>query len=422
MSILNATALGGGQYLATLTTADQKTFDLQLVYNTQIASASNVPDVFKLSFATSITTVDGTSTLTETRYVAIKDAANANDLVYVDPATGNNVLILPGQGIPHIVHAGNGGVTIYGSNANDALYGGSGNDTIIGGAGSSSYFEGGAGADVLTGNATGNNTAGYTGSAAGVTINLAAGTASGGDAQGDTLTNIQNLIGSAHDDTFVANAAANRLDGGSGGSDTVSYVASGSAVTVNMVTMSGSGGYAQGNTYANIRNIIGSNYDDLFIGGPQANHFDGGQGGFDTVSYALSDQAVTVDLYNGTASGGYAAGDTLAHIWNVIGSAYNDTFIASNDHNQFDGGLGVNTVSYQYSGGGVVIDLSNAIGTGTGGNFADGDRFVNIQNLLGSLYDDTFVASSDANVLDGNTGSLHNRVSYAASNQGVTST
>ncbi|MFX5603104.1 hypothetical protein ABTD90_21390, partial [Acinetobacter baumannii] len=76
-----------------------------------------------------------------------------------------------------------------------------------------------------------------------------------------------------------------------------------------------------------------------------ANNFNGGLGGSDTVSYANSNAAVTVDLTHtdGTGtSGGYAQGDVLAHIQNLIGSAYNDTFIASADFNNFNGGGGSN--------------------------------------------------------------------------------
>ncbi|MFJ3059049.1 beta strand repeat-containing protein, partial [Herbaspirillum sp. NPDC087042] len=607
MSIVNATDLGGGRYQMTVA-AGQTDFPMQLQYNTVEAnSAAPVHQAFDLSFTTVVATSNGQLTLNDTRHVAVKDATAYGDLSYLDPATGDPVLVLPAQGLPHEVHAGNGGVTVYGSNANDLLYGGTGNDTLIGGTGNT-FFMGGAGADHIIGgvNSTGTNvnTASYATSSAGVTVNLVTGLGTGGDAQGDVLSNIQNLQGSAYDDTFVANAAVNRFDGGSGGSDTVSYEsstaavtvnlvtgtgsggyaqgdtythiqnvigsayndvfiasadanhfdggggsntvsyvnsnagvtvnlltgvgsggaaagdtyiriqnvigtayndtfvgnadansfdggsggvdtvsyagstagvtvnfvsgrgtggyaegdtynhiqnaigsayddvfiagvdsqhfdggsggsdtvnygASTGAVTVNMITMSGSGGYAQNNTYTNIQNIVGSSYSDTFIASAAANNFNGGLGGSDTVDYSYSNAGVTVDLYHGTGSGGYAQGDVLAHIQNVIGSAYNDTFIASADVNNFNGGGGSNTVSYLYSTGGVTVDLTNTIGTGTGGYYAAGDTFTNIQNLIGSAFDDTFVASADANSFDGG-GSNHNRVSYAASTAGVT--
>ena len=52
--------------------------------------------------------------------------------------------------------------------------------------------------------------------AAGVQVNLAAGTGTGGDAQGDTLTQIENLVGSAFADRLYGDAGVNALNGGAG--------------------------------------------------------------------------------------------------------------------------------------------------------------------------------------------------------------
>ena len=62
----------------------------------------------------------------------------------------------------------------------------------------------------------------------------------GGDAAGDTATGIENLTGSAHDDSLTGDAGANRLTGGAGadridgagGIDTVDFSASETAVEV----------------------------------------------------------------------------------------------------------------------------------------------------------------------------------------------
>ena len=53
-------------------------------------------------------------------------------------------------------------------------------------------------------------------SAAGVTVSLLTGVGSGGDAQGDMLIGIENIIGSAHDDVLTGDAGANVLAGGAG--------------------------------------------------------------------------------------------------------------------------------------------------------------------------------------------------------------
>ena len=78
-------------------------------------------------------------------------------------------------------------------------------------------MKGGGGADQLIGG-TGNDTAGYSNSAAGVVINLATHSASGGDAAGDTLSGIESITGSAQNDRLIGNSSANTL-AGLGGKD-----------------------------------------------------------------------------------------------------------------------------------------------------------------------------------------------------------
>ncbi|WP_240475619.1 beta strand repeat-containing protein [Herbaspirillum rhizosphaerae] len=416
MTILNAVSLGGGVYQITPNAGD-KSFALQVQYTTQVADPTQATSpTSTISFDVAVLTADGITHLMDSRVVVIKDASAYTDLTYLDPATGKSVWVLPAQGVPHEIHAGDGGVTIYGSNANDSLYGGAGVDTIIGGSGNT-YFQGNAGADVLTGGTQGVNTAGYKTSTAGVTVDLTTGLGTGGDAQGDVLSNIQNLIGSAYSDTFVANDKVNRLDGGTGGSDTVSYSASTSGVTVNLITGTGTGGYAEGDTYVSIQNATGSAYSDVFIANTLANHFDGGSGGSDTVSYASSTAGVNVNLSTGVGTGGSAAGDTYVHIQNVIGSAFNDTFVANIDANSFDGGSGgLDTVSYANSAAGVSVNFVS--GRGVGGD-AEGDTYNRIQNVIGSAFNDTFIAGPDSRNFDGGSGGS-DTINYGASNAGVT--
>ena len=87
-----------------------------------------------------------------------------------------------------IVFAGDGDDTVNGGAGNDILQGDAGDDTLDGGAGSDNLI-GGAGSDGLTGG-TGTDTASYVGSTLAVNVNLLEGTASGGDAEGDSLSQI----------------------------------------------------------------------------------------------------------------------------------------------------------------------------------------------------------------------------------------
>src|SRR6185437_2826190 len=88
-------------------------------------------------------------------------------------------------------------------------------DNVIIGNSGANVLTGGAGADTLDGG-DGNDTASYASSPFGVTVSLATGTGSGGDAQGDTLSNIENLTGSKFNDTLEGNAGNNVLAGGLG--------------------------------------------------------------------------------------------------------------------------------------------------------------------------------------------------------------
>ncbi|KAK0329197.1 hypothetical protein LTR94_037778, partial [Friedmanniomyces endolithicus] len=76
-------------------------------------------------------------------------------------------------------------------------------------------LDGGAGADNLQGG-SGFDTADYHRSTVAVDVNLATGVGRRGDAEGDRLTGIEALTGSAQGDTLTGNAGANTLDGGAG--------------------------------------------------------------------------------------------------------------------------------------------------------------------------------------------------------------
>ena len=89
----------------------------------------------------------------------------------------------------------------------DYLYGGDGDDVLKGGA-DADRLDGGDGVGV--------DIADYSNGSTGVVVNLFAGTASGGDAQGDSLLGIENLSGSQGNDSLVGDSGRNALPGGNG--------------------------------------------------------------------------------------------------------------------------------------------------------------------------------------------------------------
>lgn len=104
---------------------------------------------------------------------------------------------------------GKGNDKLYGYDGDDILNGGEGNDVLCGG----------KGADVLNGG-TGMDSATYVSSAAGVKVNLSTGACSGGDAEGDSLTSIEELQGSNFADELVGTVNNDRIFG-VGGDDII---------------------------------------------------------------------------------------------------------------------------------------------------------------------------------------------------------
>ncbi|MCH8863209.1 MAG: M10 family metallopeptidase C-terminal domain-containing protein, partial [Proteobacteria bacterium] len=232
--------------------------------------------------------------------------------------------VLLGNGGDNILTGGGGNDTLWARGGNDTLVGGDGNDLLAGLAGDDVLI-GGAGADRLMGGA-GSDTASYAGSAGGVRVDLALGTGLNGDAEGDTLTSIENLTGSDNRDILLGDGGANILTGG-GGND-VLWARGGDD------TLFGGDG---------IDRLAGLAGDDTLIGGAGNDKLDGGAGN-DTASYAGSSAGVRVDLLLGTGLGGDAEGDTLTGIENLTGSDLNDTLLGDGGANTLTGGAGNDTL------------------------------------------------------------------------------
>ncbi len=168
------------------------------------------------------------------------------------------------------------------------------------------------------------------------------------------------LIGLDGDDILDGSRGGDIIDGGAG-NDTVTYVNSSSAVDVNLfLTISQKGGDAEGDILRNIENIIGSSYDDILIGSSADNNFNGGGGsdiisggggndvidggsGSDTINYKISG-AVNVNLATGIATGA-GISEHLYNIENVTGSAFSDTIIGDSGANVITGGGGDDTLT-----------------------------------------------------------------------------
>ncbi|WP_394707390.1 Hint domain-containing protein [uncultured Celeribacter sp.] len=209
------------------------------------------------------------------------------------------------------IDAGLGDDVVYGGSGDDIIEGGVGNDTMYGETGDDTFI-GGAGADTMYGD-SGQDTIDYSNSSEGVNVDLGTGTYSGGDAEGDSGSGIDGLIGSDYDDTLIGfdgqstdgeNAYTNIFYGGAGND-----------------YLDGAGGDDE---------LYGGEGNDTIIGGAGADIIEGGAG--DDTIYA-------------------GGGDT------ITGGTGNDTIII--DPSQLDGNA-INIIGSEDAGDGDtdVLDLS----------------------------------------------------------------
>jgi Ca2+-binding RTX toxin-like protein len=318
-----------------------------------------------------------------------------------------------------------------GADGNDDLTGGGGNDRLIGSVGTDiAHYSGNLAAYSVTLNANGTW----------AVADNRAGSPDGTDTLGSVeifrFANGDMNIGSEANDHFPATGAPEVFIGGAG-QDTVSYgdapivispfaanlvstqsVTSGTGLVASLADPSTNTGWAAGDTYVSIENLIGSAFDDKLSGDNNDNVLEGGPGrdkllggnGIDTASYEHAAGAVTASLSWTIINTGAAAGDSYSSIENLIGSAFNDQLIGNHQSNVLEGGPGADrlfggggpdTASYAHATSGVIADLwKPAQNTGD----AAGDRYISIQNLIGSAFADKLTGDADANVLEGGLG------------------
>ncbi len=354
------------------------------------------------------------------------------------------------------LNGGAGSDVLYGGDDNDVLYGGDDNDSLYGGLGHDT-LAGGAGADTLDGG-EGADTADYSESTSWVRVSLGLSTGqtgggSGNHALGDVLTGIENVTGSAYNDsiigdgnanllsglagadTLVSGAGADTLDGGSG-LDTADYSGSTSWVRVDLglstgQTGGGSGNHALGDVLTGIENVTGSAFNDRIIGDGGSNLLDGGAGADTLEGGAGSDTLYGRDgndsvhggdgadiLYGGlgddTLNGGAGSdvlygGDDNDVLYgeddndSLYGGLGHDTLAGGAGADILDGGMGVDVADYSASTAWVRVDLGLSTGqTGGGaGNHALGDVLISIEDVMGSAFNDHLIGADNPNRLSG---------------------
>eukprot|EP01035_Chromulina_nebulosa_P032826 gene32826-biopygen21209 len=346
---------------------------------------------------------------------------------------------------------------LWGVGGNDTLDGRDGNDLLEIGAGRTTVI-GGNGTDTLS--FFNNND--FTG---GVVASLLL----QGSAQainGTSTVNasgIENLSGSAFNDTLTGDTGANVLAGGAGadalnGGDGDDVLLGDGQIRM-VSSQGGSGPITQiedaavfFNNPANSGNdilnggagndqLFGGGGDDVLEGGTGNDVIDGGAG-IDTAIYANATGSVTIDLSARTAVGA-AGSDSLSSIESVGGSEFSDILRGDNGNNRIDAGAGDDFI---YSGlgsdvinggggndlvevgagnhrldGGDGIDTASFHGNGSDISTAgvsvslmaqranqdteQGSMYlIGFENLSGSIHDDALTGDNLSNILAGGAG------------------
>lgn len=242
--------------------------------------------------------------------------------------------------------------TLNGGDGDDVLSGGAGADSLSGGE-DDDVLEGGAGADSLDGGA-GLDIVRYLGSSAGVTVNLATGAGLGGEAEGDTLSNIEVIHGSQYNDNITGDAADNRLFGHDG---------------ADVIDGAGGDDVLDGGLGAD--SLAGGIGDDNFDGGAGADSLRGGDGvdrllGGDGNDQLFGDAGVDHlageagdDMLEGGGDNDVLDGGSGADI--LRGGAGNDVLVGGAGNDTLDGGLGDDVYQFDASAGDDVIVDSDGV-------------------------------------------------------------
>ena len=189
--------------------------------------------------------------------------------------------------------------TIRGDNAANTLHGGAGDDTLDGRDGIDSLL-GGLGADFLDGG-IGVDTARYANSDLGVTLDLTTG-GTAGDAQGDTYSGIETVVGSNFTNLITGDGAGNLLDSGNGDD-----------------TLNGGGGSDTLEGGRGSDGLAGGEGNDVLRGGDDNDRLNGGTGADVADGGAGNDQFFVQDgeLTNGDTFIGGSGNDTLIFFTSV---------------------------------------------------------------------------------------------------------
>lgn len=325
------------------------------------------------------------------------DYSNSEDWITVDLESGTIEKRGSNWSSPAEYDTVSGIEAVIGGNLSDRFFGNADDNWFYGGGGND-FFSGDAGRDTYDGG-TGFDMVSYDGSASAVNVSLTSGRGHGGEAEGDTYASIERVRGSDFADHITGSSDHNILRGGAGND-----------------TLDGKAGNDR---------LFGDSGNDMLIGGSGRDYYDGGSG-IDTIDFRQETSGVEVNLGLDRAEtrDGF---ETVRRVENIVGTHYDDTITGDTANNRLDGshgndvlngngghdvliggagrdsyngGSGIDTVDFSGEFGGVTVNLATDRAETAYGR----EAVVSIENVIGSRYDDTIAGDSGANELDGGRG------------------
>ncbi len=220
--------------------------------------------------------------------------------------------------------------------------------------------------------------------------------------------------------------AGNDTINGNGGTDRISFDTSPNAVTVDIQQGLASDGFGGTDQFTGIEEVRGSAFDDTLLGsgndrlnpltgariaevfeGRAGNDYIDGRGGLDLVLYSAATAGIVANLATGVVQDGYGSTDTILNIEGLYGSTHNDVLTGGNSVNDsfeffrsdagndtVDGGSGFDRVDFNNSPSGVVVTLGGYSDGSAQDGFGNIDVLRNIEAARGSEHNDRFVGSN----------------------------
>ncbi|WP_114948332.1 calcium-binding protein [Microvirga calopogonii] len=231
---------------------------------------------------------------------------------------------IDGRGGNDVVDGGAGNDTLHDGCGQDTVLGGEGNDRIVVASdGDSDRYDGGTGTDTLDLSQTGG----------GVSVDLSQGTANGSEIGNNVVADFEVVSGGSGNDTIAGSGGNETLSGGAGddridgraGDDFLESEAGNDIITDGAGRDTASGG--AGN---DLIRAEADGDDDVYDGGEDC----------DTLDYSSSEEGITVDFTNGTASGCDIGNDTISGFETVVGGSGDDHFIVGRQPVVLKGGDG----------------------------------------------------------------------------------